>query len=363
MARMERPKLADLVASALSEAIGGGRWEERLPGSRVLAEEFGASVPTVSKALRQLERQGLIEGCGSRKAYRIADPGDARRSPDLPAPERKAIILTHADIGTLPHSTRQVIDTSRAMLVRRGWSVESRTFDFLHAKRPHRSWDHLVPLDPELPMVAVFGRHALEKWAHGHGLRMAFLGGTTARPETPMIAVKSSLLAAEAVRRLTDMGHRRIILPVCDRPPAFADSIKQAVREGLERVGVTYVPKFHTPESDYQRPDVIRGMIESAFASNPPTAIVMLDWKEFVTAACALARMGFLIPRDVSVVILNEQAETDWFLPKLSCFRFPVTRMASAVARWVSEGTSTAGSNFLSADFDEGGSIAPPRER
>jgi DNA-binding transcriptional regulator YhcF (GntR family) len=360
--RLERIPAAARLADLLRAELEGGRWPGRLPGTRLLASESGVSQPVAAEALRLLARQGLVVRSGDRKAYT-----NARDAPALAVgsrskqPLRRAVILTHVELGNLPYSTRLVIEQTRSLLVKRGWELEIITFDFLHAKRPRRAWDHLVPMDPAIPLVAVFGRQAIGEWSLKRGLRMAFLGGLRGDLPLPMIAVKSSLLAEEAIRRLTELGHRRIIMPLCDRPPSFAASMKDAMEKGLRGAGVRYVPSYHTPESPYQQPEVVWRMMEACFRRSVPTALVILDWKEFVTISCLLAERGLRVPHDVSVVLLNESMEADWFVPKITCFRFPTLRLAKALAAWVEGKLADETQCVMGADFDdEGGSLAPP---
>jgi len=361
MARIERKTAAEMAAEAIKAEISTGRWAERLPGSRTLAAETGVSQPTVAAALAILVETGWLESGGDRRAFRVVP----RTLVDVPvtapsAKARRAVIATHADVGDLPHTTRRVIEATREKLGRRGWAVEIVTFDFIHAKRPHKSWDHLLPIDPDVPVIAVFGRQPIGEWALKHGVRMIFLGGIIAGLPIPMVGVRSALLAAEAMKQLTALGHRRIVLPLCDRPPSFAAGIKDAVRSGLESVGVSYVASYHTPESPYQRPEVVWNMIESAMDRAVPTGIILLDWKELVTVSCLLTKRGLRIPEDVSVILLNEQMEADWFSPKLSCFRFPVMRLAQLLTRWIEGQPLEESARILSADFEAGESIAAP---
>jgi DNA-binding LacI/PurR family transcriptional regulator len=359
MARIERKTAAEMAADAIKAEIASGRWAGRLPGSRVLAAETGVSQPTVAAALAQLVEEGWLEPGGDRRAFRVIPRTPVAAQAQAPK-LRRAIVATHADIGDLPHTTRRVIEATREKLGRRGWAVEIVTFDFLHAKRPHQSWDHLLPIDPEVPVIAVFGRPPIGEWALKHGVRMVFLGGLASDPRIPMVGVRSALLAAEAMKQLTALGHRRIVLPLCDRPPSFAGSLKEAVRTGLESVGVSYVASYHTPESPYQRPEVVWNMLESVIDRAVPTGIILLDWKELVTVSCLLTKRGLRIPEDVSVILLNEQMEADWFVPKLACFRFPVTRIANLLTRWVEGQPLDESARFLSADFEAGESIAAP---
>lgn len=360
MLEIARIGLAETTAAAIHAQIKAGRWQGRLPGARRLAEESHVSQPTVLAALNLLAGKGIITG-GKRRAYRIADATENFGVVKPPEGPRRVIILTHVDLGELPATARRGIDALRALLVRRKWQVEVRNFDFVHCKRPRRAWDHLVPLDPRIPLIGVFGRPPLAQWAARHGMRIAFFGGIRGELNVPMVGVKSALLVEEAVTRLTALGHSRIVMPLCDRPVSFSTALKEAFSKGLEAAATPFVPSYHTPESDYMTPEVMWRILEGAFARAVPTALVFLDWKEMVTATSLLSKLGLRVPGDVSLVLLNEQMEADWFVPKLTCFRFPVKRMATMLADWVDGKESKAGPLApMSAQFDPGATIAPP---
>ena len=359
MARVERKSAAEMAAEAIKAEIASGRWSERLPGSRVLAAETGVSQPTVAAALALLAEEGWLERAGDRKAFRIRH--DPQRVAEMkPKQHRRLIFVTHEELGELPDTTRKVIDATRRRVAELGWTVEFRTIDFVHAKTPHRSWDDLLPVDAETSMIAVFGRPVIAQWAERRGARMLFLGGITQGHSIPTIGLKSSMMVDEAMERLISLGHRQIVLPLCQRPPTFAASLKEVVKQRLEAAGVIYVASYHTPESEYMTPEVTWRMMETAFARTAPTALIFLDWKELVTASCLLSKLGVRIPEDLSVLLLNEQMEAEWFVPKLGCFRFPIRRLASALAAWVEGKQLTPDQRQPRADFEAGESIAAP---
>ena len=63
------------------------------------------------------------------------------------------------------------------------------------------------------------------------------------------------------------------------------------------------------------------------------------------------------------MILLNEQMEADWFVPKLACFRFPIKRLAAALAAWVEGKPLTPEQRQPAADFEPGESLAPPPSR
>ncbi|MEU8290380.1 winged helix-turn-helix domain-containing protein [Streptomyces pseudogriseolus] len=64
------------VAADLREQIKSGRLPvgARLPGERLLCEEYGAALGTVRRAVRELKEEGLIASLPAKGTYVIAVP-------------------------------------------------------------------------------------------------------------------------------------------------------------------------------------------------------------------------------------------------------------------------------------------------
>lgn len=359
MEPIDRPRAPDLAAAALRGELSAGRWDGRLPGTRVLARHLGVSPPTLARALDALVAEGLLEKPGERQAYRVAGRAVVGRNA---GGMRRLLLLTHEEPGLLTETSRRVLEMLRQTMVSKGWQVDSQVVDFLHVKRPQRSWDRLIQADGDTSVIALYGRGALAEWAVKRGVRMFFLGGITGGHPVPIAAVRSALMLDSALARLTEAGHWKIVVPLCDRAEPFKESIREVTRRAIQAAGREYVRPYHNPESDYLTPDVTWRIIESAFASDPPTALVFLDWKELVTAQCVLMKLRLRVPDDVSLVLLNSQMEAEWFIPELSRFRFPERRLVRTMVAWLEGRMQGAEQVSFSADFIEGKTIAAPRQ-
>ena len=70
---------AEQVAAHLREELQRGRWKGVMPGGDRLVKELGVGRDTIKEALKQLEREGLLESQGRRQQRRIAHiPAKAR---------------------------------------------------------------------------------------------------------------------------------------------------------------------------------------------------------------------------------------------------------------------------------------------
>lgn len=362
MKRIVKPRAADLALVALRNEIVSGRWAERLPGARVLASHLGVSAPTAAAALLKLAGEGLVERGGERCAFRVVGARRASRLGKSPAGPKRLLILTYKEPTMLPDSTRRLIESLSERMTGKGWEVVHQVIDFLHVKRPQRSWDRTIDVEPGTSVIAVLGRPALAAWAIRRKVRIFFLGGVTNGMPVSMAAVRSPLVAQTALARLTALGHWRIVLPLCDHPDTFKAAMGQVMKEAIEGMGRVYMKSFHNPETNALTPDAIWRILEASFATDPPTALVFLEWKEFLTAQSYLMRVGLRIPEDVSIVLMDDHLEAEWVYPKLCRFRFPIRRFLNLMVNWLEDGGTEPLARLLPAVFVDGGTMAAPRQ-
>ncbi len=363
MKRIVKPRAADLALVALRNEIADGRWDERLPGARVLAKHLGVSAPTAAAALLKLAGEGIVERGGERCAFRVVGARRAARLGKSPADPKRLLILTYKEPAMLPESTHRLIEDLSVRMAGKGWEVVHQVIDFLNVKRPQRSWDRTIQVEPGTSVIAVFGRPALAEWAIRRKVRIFFLGGTTDGLPVSMAAVRSTLVAQAALARLTALGHWRIVLPLCNHPDTFKAAMGRVMKEAIEKVGRVYVKSYHNPASGTRTPDAIWRILEASFATEAPTALMFLEWKEFLTAQSYLMRAGLRIPEDVSVVLLDDQLEAEWVYPKLCRFRFPIRRFLNVMVSWLEDGGAEPMERFLPADHVDGETMAAPRKR
>ena len=115
------------------------------------------------------------------------------------------------------------------------------------------------------------------------------------------------------------------------------------------------------PETAYSRPEVLVNLLRRQWRKQVPDAIVFLDWREFMAASCFFHEVGIVIPRDLSVVMLSQNANMDWHLPAITHFHHPVRSMAKIVAKWVAAGKDSPAilpTSEVRAKWVEGKSVA-----
>jgi DNA-binding LacI/PurR family transcriptional regulator len=235
-----------------------------------------------------------------------------------------------------------------------------RVENFTSAKKPRRAGDELLKLAQPDALVVLGGTPVLAKWAAERGIRTLFLGGDAGGSGVPVLAVRVGTMLRHALGHLVGLGHRRIVMPLCGRSPGFVANCRGVAEEtmiaaGGGKDGIAIV------ETAYATPQVVVDLLRRQWRKHAPDALIFLDWREFVAASGYFVEFGIAIPRDVSVVVLSQNATMEWHMPRITHFEHPVKPMARMISKWVTEGNkppAPQGSIEVRARWVEGESVA-----
>lgn len=346
--------MAGAAERELREAILSGRFGATLPGFRVLAKVLGVSPPTVADAVKALIAEGLIHSDGARRRMRVAIPGDIGRSPAALSTRVVWFATSSAFEHAVSGSTTLMAQLQQA-LGGSEWLVRHRVMSYGHSENHSGHWDQMADAEAPDAMVVWTGRPAIGEWALARRLRTLFIGGAKEDLDLPMLAVKSAGLVEVAIRELLERGHRRLCIPLCNRPPAMVRNIRAVVTKSLRMGGGN--AKDTVPVSAYEGGPVIEAMVELALAERAPTGWIFFDWREFLAASCVFRDRGISIPRDLSAVILSWDPAMEWYRPAPAHFRQPLERMAKVAADWVMGEADLSGTRYFHADWVAGGTL------
>jgi len=191
----------------------------------------------------------------------------------------------------------------------------------------------------------------------------------------PAIGLGNIAGAAQAARHLADLGHRRFaILAIgLTGDGAGAMTPEQAVRslkftsrdralgywQALADFGVgrADVP-IHATQNDRQSVDAA---LETLFAAaRPPTAILAMSDRIALFAMQWLARRGYAVPDDVSVIGFDGVPEAATAVPGLTTMAQPLAEIARRAVAAILEDAAPAQQEALDVTLIVRGSTAPP---
>jgi DNA-binding LacI/PurR family transcriptional regulator len=334
--------LVEVVAGELRGRVERGELTGTIPGVRSLAKALGVSVPTMCRALRQLQVEGVLEAGGDRRRWRVSESvgnsgkESSARSPRSGNSETKKfgrlLFIAPHPLSKERHSGVEVFSELLDQLGTSGWEVMYRVVNFWSAKKPRKSWQELLKLTKPDAVVALVGTPVLGNWLKDQRMRTLFLGGSSGDSQVPVVAVRVTTMLQDALDRLTSLGHRSILLPLCGRARGLVQKCHDLV--AAHPMGDCVV----IAETAYEGPELVLDLLRRQWRERAPDALILLDWREFMAASGFFREADVMIPRDVSVVILSQNANMDWNIPAITHFEHPVNLMARLISKWVVHG-------------------------
>ena len=329
----------DQAELGMEQAIAKGEWTGLLPSYKTLSQLLGFSVPTISLAAARLSERGILVPAGARRRFRIA-PGKARRG-RLPAatratePGKRLLILSPSEESTWDDNQRRVVLETMGSALDDGWACAKESDDFLRAREALKRWDKLLLRHRPTHLVAIQGTRALADWAKANRIKVAFIGGHALKPgEGVSIGIHLAPLLRHACRELRARGHRRLMLPYWGGLSSLAERAADILAEELgvdpARLladGAVFAAPPGSPMEHRKR--LLRHLDQVR-----PTALILVDWRDFLVAWDCLRERRLRSPKDVSLVVLNPGAETEWFSPLPAHFRIPQGHFADEIREW-----------------------------
>jgi len=339
MDRLVKRPLAISLAGRIQAEIRSGIFGERLPGLRILATNFGVSVPTVSDALHHLASEGVVVSGGVRSSWRVANASQKNLREGKPEPgtshkSGQLLFLTSIALREERFGAIECYVELVEQLEPSGYEVLHRVTPFDHARAPHAAWSQLLQVTQPDMVIVLTGTPAVAQWLKLMGVRSLFIGGDAGDTGIPVLATSTSAMFSVTIRRLIEAGHHKIMVPICGRPEKFS----QRCIETMKSTAAVMSPKedrLVVVESSYSGPDVVVNLLRKHWPLHSPDAVIFIDWREFVAADSFLRARGLKVPQDVSVVILSHDSSMNWHVPALSHFDLPVRAIARIAARWV----------------------------
>jgi DNA-binding LacI/PurR family transcriptional regulator/DNA-binding transcriptional regulator YhcF (GntR family) len=343
--------VVEQLADHLREEIRGGGLDGQMPGVAQLVRRLGVGTKTVVAALEILKREGKLEAHGER---------------------RRSQIVT-ADSGTKVGLRVRILlyeesDAHNEHIVQLGYRLEQRGHHFAHAAKTLSGLNfdvkrvaRMVENDDSDAWVILAGSRPVLEWFAGRPVpAFAMFGRQSQLPMASLATVKSPA-AAEVLRRLVDLGHRRIVMLTREeRRKPTPGLFERRFLEALEQLGIG-TGAYNLPDWEDDARG-LHGCLDSLFQHTPPTALFFSEPALFFATQQYLLGRGLAVPRDVSLVVLDENPAFSWFEPQVSHVRADTRRWVPRVLQWVdhvAKGKEDRRETLVYGEFVEGGTIGP----
>lgn len=344
--------VTEQVAQILREGLKHGRWRGTIPGRNRLATELGVNHKTADAALKMLENEGLLasRGAGREREIILAENLFSQSSLNI-----KILLYDKSDA----HSEH--IMQINFQLKERGHHVTYAEKSLLNLHFDVRRVARMVEKNDADAWIIISGPGAVLEWFAARTIPAFALFGRNANLHIPSLNTVKQHATTEALNRLVELGHRRIVLLTGEehRKPA-PGRFETWFLGQLENMGIK-VGAYNLPDWENNRRSLHR-CLDSLFGHTPPTALFINDPLFFFVTLQHLSGMGFAAPRDLSLVIMEDHPAFEWFDPEVSLISTSTHRWVPRVVEWVdniAKGKEDYRKTMIHSKFIEGGMIGP----
>jgi len=343
------------LAAHLRGEIQAGALGGTLPGVHRLAKELGVSPKSVVAAVAQLEHEGLLRGQGARRRCQIV-PRVERGAAGL----RVAILLYESSDRMLPY-----VHDLEHQLQNAGHVPVFALKSLMDLGRDLRRVVGFVENHEADAWVVFAGSREILEWFAAQAVPAFALFGR--RRGLPIAGTGPDKVPAmrEVVRRLTGLGHRRIVLLAREeRRRPHPGALEQAFLDELAAQGIA-TSSYNLPDWE-ETPEGFTRCLDGLFLVTRPTAL-LLDEAFFLTIAQQhLARRGILAPEHVSLICSDPDPSFEWFLPRVAHIDWDPRPVVRRIVRWVghvAHGKDDRRQSETKTEFILGGTVGPASGR
>lgn len=309
----DRRPLAALVAEALREALRGGEWSGWLPGERALCERLGVSRPTLRLALAELQREGWVAVAQGRRRRILRGGSGGRR--------RAVAMLVPEPLLGLPAQVIFWVDRLRERLDAAGWEMEIHCDRGCYSGRPERALERRVGSAKAGAWLLLRATARVQRWFGRRGVACVLSGTCHGGIDLPAVDVDLRAVCRHAAGLLLGRGHRRIGL-VIHRGGQAGDvasegGFVEAFRARCAAGAMPVVARHDGSASGLRR--CIEGLVRRA---DRPTAMIVARTAPALLALTHLQRLGFRVPRDISLIARDDDPFLDHTSPQLTRYRY-----------------------------------------
>ena len=345
---------AEQVADHLRSEILSRRWAGELPGEDRLGAELNVNHTTVGTAIRQLEKEGLLVHRGAGRPRGILMPKNAA------APSLRIAVLFYEKID---RKLDYMIDLQHR-LIEAGHVPTTPTKSLVDLKMDLKRIAGLVSKTKADAWVIQSGSKEVLEWFSRQDTPAFALAGRRRGVRIAGSGPDKLPAARTAVRRLFELGHRRIVMLAREerRRPSPGQMERSFIHE-LESLGIS-TGSYNLPDWDDTQIGLYR-LLDSLFRHTPPTALIIDEAPLYLAVELHLARLGILAPEGVSLLSLDPSPVFRWHRPSVAHISWDSRPIISHIVRWadnVARGNDDRRQTFTKAAFVEGGTFGrvPP---
>jgi len=290
-----RPSMATYAADIVRRLLDAGEWQDELPGERPLSERVGVSRPTLHRALRLLEKEGRL-------AWRRNAPWRILLESAKVPTSRRAVFICPYKLEELdPFSLHQYALLSN-YATERGLHFELAAVPSVADSAAHKI---LEALQRKLnPSVWILYRcsSACQSWFVANQLPAIVMGSSPKELPLRSVDVDYRAVGRHAMAHLRRLGHLPARIAFLGPEERLVGNVEAeaGLTEGADAGSEPSIHQLHSETS------AIVDKVDQVLAKHAPTALVVMRPMHALTILGHLGRRGIKLPKDLSLVVLDD---------------------------------------------------------
>jgi len=296
---LRRSSLVAQVADAVRREILRGVWREWIPSERDLSQALHVSRNTCRKALQILRHEALIEPVLG-QGIRINRPAVRKAHSASRHLHSVGIIIPEMMSRMYPRHSL-LVDELRHELFDLGVRVELHVGPAYYRRKPRLALERLIEKNHHDCWIPLLSHEPLQKWFVKEKIPCVVSGSAYAGVVLPSVDLDYRAICRHAAGKLIALGHRRIVF--FNRRSRAAGDLESEVgfAEGVHISSHPQIEARTVYHNDSR--ENITYLVDHLFGSSaPPTGLLIASSYCYLSVASALARRGFRIPADVSLI-------------------------------------------------------------
>lgn len=297
------------VAEHLKAEIIQGRWSEFLPGERSLSTTLRVSRRTLTAALDQLQRAGIIKSEPAR-GHRILLVPQVRKVGEV----RQIGLLTPLPLDLMRPGTNLWVNDLQALLGEAGFRLSFFHGQKYVAAQPGRALSKLVAGNELACWILAGSTEPAQRWFAGAAIPTVVVGTCHGEVVLPDVDLDFHAMGRHVAGRVAALRHRKAALFLSHAPGYFTSESEseRGFREVLQKAGVETLVVYH----ERSRDGLVRALKRLFASRDYATALVTINSLDYLTTTSFLTQRGLRVPDDVSVIARNDDAFMTALLPE-----------------------------------------------
>ncbi|HZZ57510.1 MAG TPA: GntR family transcriptional regulator [Opitutaceae bacterium] len=325
----KRASLVAQVADAIRSQIHGGTWREWIPSERELSNSLHVSRNTCRFALHMIYREGLAEPIQGR-GIRVKRATPASGGPAVATRHSVGVIIPEP-IGRLRPSNALMIEELQAELYDMGVRLQLHSSPAYYGGNPRHALEKLVEKNPHDCWILVLSQRPLQSWFMQRGLPCVISGSIYDGVELPSVDFDLRAVCRHAVGMLLAQGHRRIVFFNRQLRAAGDLDSEMGFHEGVRGTSYEQVEARVVYHDDHLAS--VASLTKQLFKGSmkPPSALIVANPYCYLSVMSTLARLGFRVPDDVSLISRDDDPFLNHVDPEPARYIYDVTHLARKV--------------------------------